>query len=352
MPKLTFQFDGISFKQNPTAPELFGFVAPAEELIRFCGVARKSERMLTNYQRALDIDRVKREVTPFFRQPENCSPTAIVLSIHDFATTSIKFADLDLSGTSSIKRMMIEMEDVDAMSDDEVIEASIKFLNSRLDANKSQDPSEGEEEEEEEVSDEDTESGTDELTDDVETYDDDTAQNTTDDDIELGSSMLRTIRDKLVNRDDINKDFIDALRDNLKPALIIDGQHRLFGAAAVEENIPFLACALIRPDWKEQVFQFTVINDKAVGIPKPFITSLAGMSLTSSELREMTVRLQQAGVQLWEVEVMQHLGYDVRSAFFQRIEFKISGAAGANTDLGYQTMKRVGKLGTIPKPTD
>ena len=45
---LTFEFDGIAFKQNPKAPELFSFVAPAEKLIRFCGVARKSERMLTN----------------------------------------------------------------------------------------------------------------------------------------------------------------------------------------------------------------------------------------------------------------------------------------------------------------
>ena len=78
--------------------------------------------------------------------------------------------------------------------------------------------------------------------------------------------------------------MIDSLRDMLKPALVIDGQHRLFGAAGVEEDIPLLVCSLIQPSWKEQVFQFIIISDKAAGIPKPCITSLAGMSLTGGEL--------------------------------------------------------------------
>ena len=79
--------------------------------------------------------------------------------------------------------------------------------------------------------------------------------------------------------------MLEALRDMLKPALVIDGQHRLFGAAGVEEDIPLLVCSLVQPSWKEQVFQFIVVNDKAAGIPKPFITSLAGMSLTSAAAR-------------------------------------------------------------------
>jgi hypothetical protein len=133
----------------------------------------------------------------------------------------------------------------------------------------------------------------------------------------------------------------------LLPALVIDGQHRLFGAAAVEEDIPFLVCSMVNPEWKEQVFQFTVINDKARGIPKPFITSLAGMSLTSQELSELRTRLSQAGVQLWEVNVMQRLGYEPRSSFYKMIEFKVTGSG--TKGLGYQTMKRVGKSWYDPK---
>ena len=131
--KLSFQFDGIAFKQNPKAPELFSFVAPAEDLTKLCGVARKSESMLTNYQRALDTARVEKEVTPFFERPENCSPTAIVLSIHDSPTTTVKFEDLSgSSGAIKFKRMSIEMDDFDAMSDDEIMATAVKFLDARL----------------------------------------------------------------------------------------------------------------------------------------------------------------------------------------------------------------------------
>lgn len=170
--------------------------------------------------------------------------------------------------------------------------------------------------------------------------DEDDDETTSTDSVDLGESMLKELLEKLERGEDKSEDFIEVLRDMLKPSLVIDGQHRLFGAAALEEDIPMLVCALIKPDWKEQVFQFTVINDKSVGIPKSFITSLAGMSLTPDELKALTTRLAQAGVQLWEVEVMQRMGYDPASAFYQKINFNV---AGEGKGLGYQTMKKVGK---------
>ncbi len=71
------------------------------------------------------------------------------------------------------------------------------------------------------------------------------------------------------------------------------------------------------------------------------------MSLTTSELGELQTRLSQAGVQLWEVDVMQRLGYDPRSAFFGKIEFKTTGSGSAG--LGYQTMKQLGRAWFEPK---
>ena len=78
---MIFETVGIGFKQNRDAPELFAFVASSNKLTKICGVARKSEKLLTNYQRALDMDRVRLEITPFFKIPANSSPTSIVLSI-------------------------------------------------------------------------------------------------------------------------------------------------------------------------------------------------------------------------------------------------------------------------------
>jgi len=169
-----------------------------------------------------------------------------------------------------------------------------------------------------------------------------------DEPVEIGKSMLKDIRLQLDAPECITEETIKNLKEMLMPALVIDGQHRLFGAAGVEEDLPMLVCSLVSPSWKEQVFQFVVVNDKASGIPKPFITSLAGMSLTASELKELENRLTQAGLKLWEVEVMQRLGYDTRSPFKGKIEFKVSGGNDGD-GLGYQTMKRIGKSWHHPR---
>ncbi len=321
--RFEFKIKGFSFQQNPKSPKLFAFVASANDLIKFCGVARKSQDFSTNYQRALDSKRVSQEVTPFFRTPENCTPTAIVISLQQSNVSDLTFekfeSEINQLGTE-LSSLTLNFIDMAKVSDGQVIIYAKEFLDSRLikgDENENENEEDEEDEEEEDNS---------------ETSEDDSP-------VEIGHSMLRQLRNKLDDPTNHTAEMMDVLRDMLKPALVIDGQHRLFGAAGVEENIPLLVCSLVEPSWKEQVFQFIVVNDKASGIPKPFITSLAGMSLTSKELDELRDRLTQAGLRLWEVEVMQKLGYDIESPFHGLIDFKEShGVAG----LGYQTMKKVG----------
>ncbi len=357
----TYSYTGISFKQNQKAPRLFAFVAPAEDLVEFSGVARKSEKFLTNYQRALNEDRVRTEVAPFFRDPSNCTPTAIVVSLHETPLAELKFEDLtgDEKIGIDLRRLTITLTDPSSLTDDQVIAYAKKLLDQRLLGDPSatengtaESPNEltashelpndtdGSPPSENHSAPETSPSDSDEELDGTEESDGD-PDDSTSDAVEIGTSMLRELRTRLENPDGAYE-LVPMLRDMLKPALIIDGQHRTFGAAAVEENIPLLVCSLVEPEWKEQVFQFTVINDKAQGIPKPFITSLAGMSLTTSELHDLQSRLAQAGVQLWEVDVMQRLGYEERSAFYQLIEFKTTGSG--NAGLGYQTMKQIGRV--------
>ncbi len=334
-----FEFVGFSYKQNPSSPELFAFVAPAEELVEFSGVARKSENFLTNYQRALDETRVLKEIRPFFENPNNCSPTSVVLSIKETPTCKVEFFDIDVKGINSgvhLKKLVLSYNNLEDSDNETIIELSKEFLDQRL-------ANDDDEADITDETDENDENLDDSIGEDKNDAIDDEGENG-DDGIEIGTSMLKKLREQLNEVENIDKDFIDNLREMLKPALVIDGQHRLFGASKVEEPLPMLVCALVEPDWKEQVFQFTVINDKATGIPKPFITSLAGMSLTKVELDELRERLIQAGVQLWEVEVMQLLGYDPQSIFCNKIEFKLTKKTkGVASGLGYQTMKRVGK---------
>src|SRR5690606_20727328 len=126
--------------------------------------------------------------------------------------------------------------------------------------------------------------------------------------IELGRSLLTMMRDRLKDSDWCSE-HIGELRDIAKPATVIDGQHRIKGAELCERGIPFAVCALVDCTWAEQVFQFTVVNYTAVGIPDQFITANAALSLTKSELDSLRPRLVQAGVKVVEYELMRVVNF-------------------------------------------
>jgi hypothetical protein len=331
-----YTFYGIAFKQNPSSPQLFAFVASADALRDICGVARKEEHNLTAYQRALDLRRVREEVAPFFAKPENCSPTAVVLSLQKTPVCNIEFSPIATEVIPSempfeMRQLTISFEPTEKLAKEVVCENMKAFLNARLGS----ETPESETEQTEEILPEDV---TEEETQAEEVAEEE------EEEIEIATSMLRKLRERLETPDTLEPELIEAFREMLKPGLVIDGQHRLFGAAEVEENIPLLVCAMVEPEWREQVFQFTVINDKAVGISRAFISSLAGMSLTATELGQLQNRLLQAGIQLWEVEVMQRLGHDPRSPLYQMIDFRINPKAGSGSvGLGYQTIKKLGR---------
>lgn len=67
----------------------------------------------------------------------------------------------------------------------------------------------------------------------------------------------------------------DSQHEDSRPALVIDGQHRLFGAASYEdENIPFLVVSILQAKPEEMAFQFIVINNKSVKVPTSLVKSL------------------------------------------------------------------------------
>jgi len=82
-----------------------------------------------------------------------------------------------------------------------------------------------------------------------------------------------------------------------RPALIVDGQHRLFGMAAVkDEDLPVLLVALLDASVEEQAFQFIVINNKAVRVPTANVKAIiAGIDEDS-----LSARLLSSGVRYGE----------------------------------------------------
>lgn len=141
-----------------------------------------------------------------------------------------------------------------------------------------------------------------------------------------------------------NPGFKSAIVDYVKPAFIIDGQHRIAAAARIGINgLPFMICGLYDAPWEEQVFQFTVVNLRPKRIPPSLITSIAGLSLTRNEQDKVEQRLKQAGVEVVEVAIMSLVAYDDASPFAEKVDMQVSGPKAREDKLGYGTVKRITK---------
>ncbi|XGV96539.1 MAG: DGQHR domain-containing protein [Leptolyngbya sp. BL-A-14] len=82
-------------------------------------------------------------------------------------------------------------------------------------------------------------------------------------------------------------------KDHEKPALIVDGQHRLYGISNyAEEDLPILVVSLIEAPLQEQAFQFVVINNKAVRVPTDNVRAI----IAKIDEDELQTRLLAAGV--------------------------------------------------------
>jgi DGQHR domain-containing protein len=64
-------------------------------------------------------------------------------------------------------------------------------------------------------------------------------------------------------------------QEDAKPALIVDGQHRLYGMSDFDkENLPITVVSLIDANHEEQAFQFIVVNNKAVRVSAENVKSI------------------------------------------------------------------------------
>jgi hypothetical protein len=105
-----------------------------------------------------------------------------------------------------------------------------------------------------------------------------------------------------------------------RPATIVDGQHRVWGAYHSDRSpIIFNVCAIKDTTWIEQVFQFVVLNKLAKPISTSFLTGLLNTSLTNSEVRDIEVRLENIGVDNKDRKIVKYLNYDERSPFLGMI---------------------------------
>jgi len=336
------EFNGTFFKQNTDSPILFAFIADCEEILNFCGVARKEDDLTHHYQRVLDRDRVDKDygTKKFFDNKENCSPTAIVIGLRNTKKSKVEYTyDKNIAPGDDLKpvggKITISFPDLTKIKNEDLKKEIKNELLSRIckdDPEIPEDSSDGIELEknnndEPEEPNSDAESDSDRQTLDG-----------------MHESKIKNIIKRLESLDPnaaITSSELSVLSDVLKPGLIIDGQHRIYGAAELARKHPFLICAVCDASWSEQVFQFCILNLKSVPIPKPFVSSVIGLSLNTQEIEDLHSRIVNSGLKLQDALIMQQIGMNSDSPFYGRVDFK--HRVDDDDGLGYQTMLRIGK---------
>ncbi|MBN3875658.1 DGQHR domain-containing protein [Nostoc sp. JL23] len=93
--------------------------------------------------------------------------------------------------------------------------------------------------------------------------------------LEKNIDILNGCRENQVTWGIIEFSFEQSEQEYLKPALIVDGQHRLYGMSDFnEEDLPITVVSLIDATPQEQAFQFIVVNNKAVRVSTENVKSI------------------------------------------------------------------------------
>lgn len=130
-----------------------------------------------------------------------------------------------------------------------------------------------------------------------------------------------------------------------KPGLIIDGQHRVFGAKDVSDHAVTLPVVLL-PELQvaEQVFHFYVLNNKAKPLSPVELRRTVSTSLTNREIDDLWVRFEGAGIDPEAARWTFKLNTDARSPFKDLIDFGLGGQGFIKENVAYQVVSKFVKM--------
>src|SRR6185437_7827085 len=140
------------------------------------------------------------------------------------------------------------------------------------------------------------------------------------------AQIAKELTDAVTDCDSVPAARQEAIRGYIegvsKPGLIIDGQHRVFGAKNVSEfDVRLPVVILPGLAFAEQVFQFYVLNSKARPLKPTELRRIISTSLTNAEIDQLYGRFLAAGIEAEEARWTHELNTDPASPFRMRIDF-------------------------------
>ncbi|MFN8877193.1 MAG: hypothetical protein ACK51E_02730 [Gemmatimonadota bacterium] len=130
------------------------------------------------------------------------------------------------------------------------------------------------------------------------------------------------------------RELVIAFEALCRPALVVDGQHRLRGAAESSDEVWLPVVAMPHCTWEEQIYQFIVINEKAEKVDSGLLTDIFGSSLTRHEQKEIRNRLSRARVDVEARIASVVANRDPRSPFYGMVRVPI-GTSGTVSPSAY-----------------
>jgi DGQHR domain-containing protein len=312
-----YEYVALKVDQRSGAKPFYILSSPASEIVKWSDVPRKKAEYMVGYQRELDKKRFPK-ITEFLNQDDsNIMPGSVLIAMKE---NYINITPIDEE--SNLYKLKITVN-----SDHDLRGIIFSELYSRLDENEKnyvdsfqqQDLKTVEENSEEDEEDEDTEVQPD--------------------------SYLSSLVAELKCFDDLSskrqKEINDYIKSISKPGLILDGQHRVYGAKNAQDSINLPIVILPGMDSSEQVFHFFVINNKAKPIKPTELRAVVSTSLSKKEIDSLYSRFKLAGVLAEEAQWTHQINTDQRSPFKGLINFGLEQDKGIIPEnVMYQVVKK------------
>jgi hypothetical protein len=370
-------YDAVLFRQRPDAPLQAAFVAPSAEIDCWARVPTKRTGNIRNFQRA-EIRQHVAEVTRFFENPSNASPTAVVVGFdpvraegrlrvvgsdgkpvttetlrsggvsrgvieigwvrHPDATTPSDVAAAIVERRSLISGFIFgELADLTGLAQSTLTELETEFAErARLGR-----PSLSEVED-------DVDDGEESDAQESEGMPEAEPDNSALEDLSgaaraalrgLSPSERQIVIGRLEFLAQLQESVLTAagaeqlaatlteVQDETKPGILIDGQHRVIGTKKLGE-IPFLVCALPDAKWPELAFQFLVTNRTAKRVQESLLINIVGNSLSKEQRAAIEERLRDSGIRVGLIEAVMKVSEDESSPFYGMLAFGIKNERG------------------------
>ncbi|MFV1362539.1 DGQHR domain-containing protein [Mycolicibacterium elephantis] len=318
-----FSYDAIKVQQRPAALPFYLIGAPARELTKWADAPHKKASLRAGYQRELEDRRLDAIESFLESSPQNILPSAALIAVQESNFSSTEEVDGRCQVTISIDeveeavlREQVAQQLEERLSEDELLSVSVL---------------EGAETEE---------VGTDEDDADPESV--------------APDSYMATIYFELKQYENLpperQADIMEFVHTMSVPGLIMDGQHRIFGAKEAVEEINLPVVLIPGLPLSEQVFNFYVLNNKAKPLDKRQLRSIISTSLTSGEISDLYERFRKSGLNADEAQWTYRVNTDAASPFRGLISLKLEGdTAPIDDNVMDQVVSRFVKL---PKTYD